>query len=141
MNKKVATSLTINPETLKAAKALDINLSQALEEALLIKMQVPSKISDIKDKILEHKTKINFLEAKLEELNEQEAENNKLDVIKDYQEQITKLKHNKKQVVEGKLKIEIYNKMLQKVANAYNKNIDEVVSAVDRASFKMAVEQ
>ena len=141
MNKKVATSLTINPETLKAAKALDINLSQALEEALLIKMQVPSKISDIKDKILEHKTKINFLEAKLEELNEQEAENNKLDVIKDYQEQITKLKHYKKQVVEGKLKIEIYNKMLQKVANAYNTNIDEVVSAVDRASFEMGVEQ
>jgi len=135
---KTTTTLYIDEELLKTAKDLGINLSKTFTSALKIQMGLPAQKAALEEELLKNKSKISMIQAKLEEMGKLELKENKEAKEKDYGEQVVKLKHYKKKMIEGKINVNTYNKMLRQVAEYFNRSVSDVVKDVDFATFEFA---
>lgn len=132
---QVTTTVLIDSKLKDLAKEYKINISATLNDALKLKLGTPNKINELEIEKIKLQTKIAFIEAKVEELRKEKEEAQEKFISSDYDKQIIKLKQAKKRVIENNLDMEIYNKMVHKVAEYYGKNFSDVVANVDQRSY------
>jgi post-segregation antitoxin (ccd killing protein) len=138
---KTTTSLYVDSDILETAKELGINISSTLDAALRIAVGLPNEIHNLEEELLKHRAQIGLIEAKLEEANTKQVKKVAEQDQSKYRETITGLKLRKKRMIEGALDINVYNKMLRKTAEAFGKELEEIVNAVESASYSQAAER
>jgi len=80
--KKTTTTLTINPELLALAKSQGINVSEALEEILNVKLNIISnERAELVKKITQKERELKLLNMQLEELKERDREREEQELL------------------------------------------------------------